>query len=149
MVAQCISGTFHPRNVLPTPKWLAADLQSFGSSVSGATCIGVGFLRCGRWCWMGEALHTVFGSLHHVGVVELLMVALCRTNDAILSLCTNARPPEMPPTMFKWKHISSQPHLFGFYFSITSTLWFCRTMCIPKNSLQRTFLVRLSYDMST
>lgn len=29
---------------------------------------------------MGEALHTVLGSLHHAGAVELLMVALCLAN---------------------------------------------------------------------
>lgn len=148
MVAWCISDISHPRNVLPVPKWLAAYLQSFGSSVSGARCIGVGFLRCGRWRWMGEALHRVLGSLYHIGVVELLMVTVCLPNNAISSLCTNACSPEMPLTMamFQWKHISPQPHLFGFYSSITSTLCFCRTMWTPKNYLQMTFLVRLFHD---
>ena len=71
----------------------------------------------GRWCWMGEDLHTVLGSLHHTGVVELLMVTLRLANNAISLLCTNACPPETPLTMamFQSKHILSQPHQFGFY----------------------------------
>jgi len=88
---------------------------------------------------MEEALHTVLGSLHHTGGVELLMVTLCLAHNAISSLCTSP-PPEMPLPMatFLWKHISSQPHQFGFFSSITSTLLFGRTTK-PKNSYHRPF----------
>lgn len=125
MVAWCLSGIFHPRNVLPIPKWREVVLD-------------------------GEALHTVLGSLHHVGVVELLMITLCLANKAISSLCTNACPPEKPLTMamFQWKHILTQPHQFGFYSFITNTLWFCRQPK-PKILVKGPFVFWLSHDIST
>lgn len=98
---------------------------------------------------MGEALHSVLGSLHHTGVVELVMLMLCLANSAISPLCTNACPPEAPLTMarFQWKDVLPQSHEFVFYSSITSTLWLCRTTK-PKNFHWRPycFLIGMSTD---
>lgn len=113
MAAQCISGIFHPRKVLPSPKWREVLLDG------------------------GSSSHSSWGPapLRSSGPADGRSVP---GKPPFQSLCTDVRPPEMLLTIakFQWKRISSQPHQFGFYSSVTSTL--CRT-AKPKNSRQMPF----------